>query len=118
MFLLTADYTFGFHDMIQIISLPVVAIIAQYFGSIQKSYRTQKATLFNVFKSRHNLQSAKQTQKEQTLLFLTITLHKHFEDMNERLQNYQGDQDLMYLKKKMFELEKLIQQFKIYVENI
>jgi hypothetical protein len=117
-FLFAADYTFGFQEMIQVVSLPVVAVIAQYFGSVQKAYRVQKTTLFNVFKSRHNLQTSKQNQKEQTLLFLTINLHKHFEDINERLENYRGDSDLIYLKRKMTELDKLVKQFKMYVESV
>ncbi len=117
-FVAGADYVTNLKDLLPVISLPFIAPFAKYMGDLQRKYAKQKYINTKIQISKQAIQQHKNDEKEQTLLFLTTLLYQHIEDMENRLTNFFGDNDLAYLRKKMQKLHELVHKFKEYVETI
>ncbi len=118
MFIATADYSLQLSDLLPVLSLPFIAPFAKYLGDLQRHFFFQKQELFRLGKAKERVEKTKLYQEEQTLIFLTTVLHRHLEDMRQRLENFLGDADLDYLKNKLKQLEQLSDKFKNYIEKI
>lgn len=105
-------------EFMPVLSLPFIVPFAQYLGFLKKKYTRQRELLHFIEKKKAKLEKSKEYEKEQTLIFLTTSLYRHIEDMNDRLANFLGDSDLEYLRKKMKQLEQLVHDFREYVEKI
>lgn len=117
-FIGTEEWNFTLRELISLASVPLVSYVAQYVGNIHKSYRKQKALMYEFIRSRNNVKQAKTHEKEQTLLFITTILTRHFDDIKQRLVDFSGDEDLRYLKTKMKDIDNVIHKFKEYIEEI
>lgn len=118
MFIATADYSMQLADLLPVLSLPFIAPFAKYLGDLQRHFFFQKQELLRLGKAKQRIEKTKIYQEEQTLIFLTTVLHRHLDDMKDRLENFLGDADLDYLKKKLKQLEELADKFKNYIEKI
>jgi len=105
-------------DFVPVFSLPFIAPFAQYLGFLKTKYTSQRELLGQVEKKKAKLEQSKTYEKEQTLIFLTTTLYRQIEDMNERIVNFMGDADLEFLRRKIKEIQGLIHEFREYVEKI
>lgn len=105
-------------EFIPVFSLPFIAPFAQYLGFLKNKYNRQRELLMQIEKKKAKIERSKDYEKEQTLIFLTTTLYRHVEDVNERLVNFLGDADLEYIREKMKQIQKLIHNFREYIEKI
>lgn len=117
-FISTTDYNLQLKQLLPVFSLPFIAPFAKYLGDLQRRYYRQKVLLKQLNKAVAKHEHVQAYEKEQTLMFLTTVLHRHLEDINDRLKNFLGDADLDYLKQKTKELAKVVDGFKEYVEKI
>ena len=117
-FFASADYSMKLIDLLPLLSLPFIAPFAKYMGDLQKRSWNQKTELKRLGKAKDRVEHLKSYEKEQTLIFLTTALHRHLEDIQERIENWLGDEDLRYLKNKVKELEKVVEGFMNYIEKI
>ncbi|MCR4330086.1 MAG: hypothetical protein NUV65_06100 [Candidatus Roizmanbacteria bacterium] len=101
-----------------VFSLPFIAPFAQYLGFLKTKYTRQRELLGQIEKKKARIEKSKTYEKEQTLIFLTTALYRQIEDMNERITNFMGDADLDYLRTKIKQVQKLIHEFREYIEKI
>ena len=113
----TADYR-SVRDLLPVLSLPFIAPFAKYLGDLQRRYFRQKEELKAVTEAKVKSEHVQRYEKEQTLIFLTTVFHRHLDEINDRLSNFLGDNDLEYLKGKVKKLEEVVNGFKDYVEKI
>lgn len=105
-------------EFVPVFSLPFIAPFAQYLGFLKTKYTRQRELLGQIEKKKAKVERSKDYEKEQTLIFLTTTLHRQVEDVNERIINFMGDADLQYLRIKVKQIQGLIHEFREYVEKI
>ncbi len=114
----TADYSMQLRDLLPALSLPFIAPFAKYLGDLQrKSYR-QSLEIKRLSRAKEKGEETMRYDQEQTLIFLTTVLYRHLDEMKERLDNFLGDEDLAYLRKKVKHLEGISEGFRRYVEKI
>lgn len=118
MFLSLNNYNTSLKEWLPVLSLPFIAPFAKYLGDLQKRYFRQKDELKRLTRAKEKSDSLQAYGKGQTLIFLTTVYRSHLDDLKERLENYMGDSDLQYVKNKVNELEKLLENFKQYIEKI
>jgi len=105
-------------EFVPVFSLPFIAPFAQYLGFLKTKYTRQRELLEQIEKKKAKIERSKDYEKEQTLIFLTTTLYRQVEDVNERIINFMGDADLQYLRIKVKQIQGLIHEFREYVEKI
>lgn len=105
-------------DLLPVFSLPFIAPFAKYLGDIQRKYYQQKEELSRLVEAKKKLQGQKGYQEEQTLLFLTTALYRQIDDLKERADNFMGDLDLQYIRRKIKNMADLVKNFRDYVEKI
>lgn len=117
-FLGTFDRSLTIQNLLPVFSLPFISPFAKYLGDMQRKYYLEKEEMERVIKSKKRLVVQKSYQEEQTLLFLTTALYRHLDELQDRANNFLGDQDLHFIKQKIKALQDLVKNFREYVEKI
>ena len=87
----------SFNALLPILSLAFITPFALFLGNL----KTQN----------DKLKADKETQKEDTFLFLSLLMKNHLKNIKDAVENYVGDHELSIIHKSVTRMEKLIEKY-------